>query len=199
MRLFLHQGSSHFQILPRSGIREFHDVGAAVEFLRPLLADARNLSAMRTLVTDSRDGRIGNDREMLEELARRIVDERLQVISCADSFFAALRNEAAAGSAAQQSQASQSAAQTTPLEDEEAAKAEKEAATQPEEKHWIEIELLDDDGVPVADELYLVEMPDGSKITGRTDSSGRARIEDVDPGTAKVSFPDLDKSAYTPS
>lgn len=197
MRLFLHHGSSHVQILPRSGIREFHDAAAAVEFLRPLLADARNVSAVRALVTDSRDGRIGNDQELVEELARRIVSERLQVVSCVDSFFAALRTEATGSAAAQPSQAAQTA-QTTPLEDEEAAKAEKAAASQPEEKHWIEIELLDDSGVPVADELYLVEMPDGSKITGRTDASGRARVEDVDPGTAKVSFPDLDKSAYTP-
>ena len=197
LRLFLHHGSSHFQILPRSGIREFHDAAAAVEFLRPLLSDARNVSAVRALVTDSRDGRIGSDQDLVEELARRIVSERLQVVSCADSFLAALRSEAAAGAAAQQSQTGQSA-QTTPLEDEEAAKAEKEAASQPEEKHWIEIELLDDSGAPVANELYLVEMPDGSKITGRTDASGRARIDDADPGTAKVSFPDLDKSAYAP-
>lgn len=198
MRLFLHQGSSHFQILPRSGIREFHDAAAAVEFLRPLLADARNVSAVRALLTDSREGRIHNDQELIEKLARRIVSEQLQVISCADSFFASLRSEAAAGGAAQQSQSAQSA-QTTPLEDEQAAQAEKEAAMQPEEKHWIEIELTDDSGTPVPDELYLVEMPDGSKITGRTDANGRARIEDADPGTAKVSFPDLDKSAYTPS
>ena len=187
MRLFLHDGPSHLQIVPRSGIREFRDVAAAVEFLRPLLAHARNVTAVR----EHLGGTPRTDQQLLEELAGRIVAEGLQLVSCADSFFASLQATVTASGSSSQ-------AQTTPLEDEQAAKEEKAAAMQPEEKHWIEIELLDDSGAPVPDAMYLVELPDGSKKTGRTDANGRARVEDVDPGTAKVSFPDLDKSAYAP-
>lgn len=187
MRVFLNDGPAHLQIVSRAGIRDFHDVGAAVDFLRPLAAEPRNVEAMRRAIGDAV---FRTDEELVEELARRIVSEGLQIVSCADTFFASLRNEATASASSQ--------ATTTPLEDEEAAKEEKKAAAQPEETHWIEIELVDDAGVPVADEMYLVELPDGSKLTGRTDAKGRARVENVDPGTAKVTFPDMDKDAYTP-
>jgi hypothetical protein len=188
MRLFLHDGPAHLQIVPRSGIREFRDPAAAVELLRPLLAQPRNAAAIRAALGDAMQR---TDEQLVEELARRIVDEGLQVVSCADSFFASLQSTATIEGSSQ-------SAKTTPLEDEQAAKEEKQAAMQPKETHWIEIELVDDSGTPVADEMYLVELPDGSKLTGRTDANGRARVDDVDPGTAKVSFPDLDKSAYTP-
>ena len=188
MRVFLQDGPAHLQIVSRGSIRDFRDAGAAADFLRPLAAEPRNVEAMRRAMGDAV---FRTDQELVEELARRIVSEGLQVVSCADSFFASLRTEATtAGSSSQ--------ATTTPLEDEEAAKEEKKAAMEPEETHFIEIELVDDSGTPVADELYLVELPDGSQVTGRTDANGHARVEGIDPGTAKVSFPDLDKSAYTP-
>jgi hypothetical protein len=187
MRVFLHDGPAHLQIVSRSGIRDFRDVGAAVEFLRPLLAQPHNVTAIREAI----GGNLRTDQQLIEELALRMVSEGLQVVSCADRFFAAIQGTATIEGSSQ-------SAQTTPLEDEQAAAEEKKAATTPQEKHWIEIELVDDSGAPVTDELYLVELPDGSKLTGRTDANGRARVEDVDPGTAKVSFPDLDKSAYTP-
>jgi hypothetical protein len=120
-----------------------------------------------------------------------MVQEGLLIVSCADSYLATLGVTSAAGDGSQEQ------AQTTPLQDEEAAKEEK-GTQEPEEEHWIEIELLDDDGKPVADERYFVEMPDGSQLSGRTDGQGRARVEGVDPGTAKVSFPDLDKKSYEP-
>ena len=187
MRLFLYDGPAHIQIVPRSGIRDFRDAAAAVEFLRPLLAQPRNVAAIRAAL----GGNTRTDQQLVEELARRMVDEGLQVVSCADMFFAAIQGTATIESSSQQ-------AQTTPLEDEQAAKEERAAAQQPKETHFIEIELIDDAGKPVADELYLIELPDGAKLTGRTDAQGRARVDDVDPGTAKISFPDLDKAAYTP-
>jgi len=188
MRLLLNDGPSHLQILSRGAIRELRDTAAALELLRPLASDPRNMLAIRDALATSS---ARTDQELLEELARRIVNDGLQVVSCGEAFFASVRATApAAGSS--------TSAATTPLEDEEAAQEERQSTMQPAEEHWIEIELVDDAGVPVADELYLVELPDGSKLTGRTDSAGRARVEGVDPGTAKVSFPDLDKAAYTP-
>ncbi|HYR29299.1 MAG TPA: carboxypeptidase-like regulatory domain-containing protein [Thermoanaerobaculia bacterium] len=188
MRLFLQDGPARLQILSRSHVREFRDVGAAREFLRPLLATEGNVTAIRSAVGYEHANAFG-DHDLLDHLARRIVSEGLQIVSCADGYLAAIQGTFT-------SQAAQTAAQqtttTTPLEDEEAAAT---TAT-PEETHFIEIELVDDDGNPVANEAYLVELPDGTQKTGRTDGGGRAKITGVDPGTAKVSFPDLDKSAY---
>jgi hypothetical protein len=187
MRLFLHRGPAHLQILSRSHLREFRDVGTARDFLRPLLADPANVTAVRRAL-----GVIPADGDLLEQLASRVVGEGLQVVSCGESFFSSLQ------ATVQVSAAPATTPQTTPLQDEQAAKATQETAPQAEEQHWIEIELIDDAGKPVVGELYFVELPDGSSISGRTDGNGRARVDGVDPGTAKVSFPDLDKSLYTP-
>jgi hypothetical protein len=200
MRLFLQDGPARLQILSRSHVREMRDVGAAREFLRPMLAQPGNrATARRTLMAEPTfaSGTAWSDADLLEHLARRMVQDGLLIVSCADSYLAALQGtfESAAGAAA--AAGSQTQPQTTPLQDEEAAKEEK-GTQEPEEQHWIEIELLDDDGKPVAAELYYVELPDGSQLSGRTDGQGRARVDGVDPGTAKVSFPDLDKKMYEP-
>jgi hypothetical protein len=201
MRLFFQDGPARLQILSRSHVREMRDVGAAREFLRPILAQAGNrAAARRTLMGEPAfsSGTAWSDADVLEHLARRMVQEGLLVVSCADSYLAALQGTfEAAGAAAAAASGSQTQAKTTPLQDEQAAKEEK-GTQEPEEEHWIEIELLDDDGKPVAGESYFVELPDGSQLSGRTDGQGRARVEGVDPGTAKVSFPDLDKKMYEP-
>lgn len=61
---------------------------------------------------------------------------------------------------------------------------------------WIEIELVDEEDEPVPDVQYRIELVDGSIREGRTSPEGRARITGIDPGTCKVSFPDLDGSAW---
>ncbi len=59
-------------------------------------------------------------------------------------------------------------------------------------EHWVEIELVDEEGNSFPEEKYSVELPDGSKITGKLDANGRAKVEGVSQsGTCKVSFPDL--------
>lgn len=60
-------------------------------------------------------------------------------------------------------------------------------------KSWIEIELKDDDGNPVAGEPYRVEVPDGSLAEGTLDEKGFARVEGIDPGNCVVSFPRRDE------
>lgn len=63
--------------------------------------------------------------------------------------------------------------------------------------HWIEIELVDENGDPVAGEAYEITMPDGSVASGTLDNKGRARHENIPvEGTCKVTFPKLDKDAW---
>jgi hypothetical protein len=67
---------------------------------------------------------------------------------------------------------------------------------QPKELSWIEIELKDEDGKPVAGEAYRVTLPDGSVAEGSTDDKGLARIEGFEPGACDVAFPRLDKDEW---
>ena len=68
-----------------------------------------------------------------------------------------------------------------------------------EKKNWIEIELVDDNGKPVPGEKYRVTLPDGTTMDeGALDEKGRARIDGIDPGNCKVTFPNLDKDAWKP-
>ena len=61
----------------------------------------------------------------------------------------------------------------------------------PEKKHWVEIELLDEQGKPVPDEMYHIELPDGSSVDGTLDAKGQARLEGIDPGNCKITFPNI--------
>ena len=70
---------------------------------------------------------------------------------------------------------------------------------QEEKTHWIEIELRDEDGKPVPGQAYQVTLPDGSTVaSGTLDEKGKARVEGIDQGSCKVTFPDLDKDAWKP-
>jgi hypothetical protein len=65
------------------------------------------------------------------------------------------------------------------------------------ETAWIEIELVGEDDSPVGGERFQLVLPDGSTREGVLDHAGRVRIEGIDPGTCKVSFPNLDEEAWT--
>ena len=61
---------------------------------------------------------------------------------------------------------------------------------------WIEIELVGEDGSPIAGEKYEIITPDGTKATGTLNKVGFARVEGFSAGECKVSFPKLDKEAW---
>ena len=72
-----------------------------------------------------------------------------------------------------------------------------EEEAEDEKKSWIEIELVDEDDNPIAGERYKITLPDGKTVaTGTTDSNGLARVSGIDPGTCKISFPNLDKDTW---
>ena len=68
-----------------------------------------------------------------------------------------------------------------------------------EKKAWIEVVLVDDAGDPVPGEAVEIEMADGSKASGTTDDKGLVRVDGLEPGSCKVSFPRLDKDAWEPA
>ena len=61
---------------------------------------------------------------------------------------------------------------------------------------WIEIQMVDEAGEPVAGEKYKIELSDGSVSQGTLGSDGKARLDGIEPGNCKVSFPDLDAEAW---
>jgi type VI secretion system secreted protein VgrG len=66
--------------------------------------------------------------------------------------------------------------------------------------HWVEIQVVGEDGKPVPGVRYRVTLPDGQTLAeGSTDDKGAARVEAIDAGNCKVTFPDLDKEAWTKS
>lgn len=67
----------------------------------------------------------------------------------------------------------------------------------PKGKSWIEIELVDEEDQPVPGEPYEITLPDGESVaSGTLDEKGFARVEGIEPGTCKVTFPKLDKEAW---
>lgn len=64
------------------------------------------------------------------------------------------------------------------------------------EQHWIEIELVDEDGVGIPNEAYLIVTPDKQEFKGKTDGDGWARLDKIVEGQCKISFPNLDKDAW---
>jgi len=68
-----------------------------------------------------------------------------------------------------------------------------------QKKSWIEIELVDEKSKPVPGEKYRVTLPEGTVVAeGALDTKGFARVDGIDPGTCKVTFPNLDKDAWKP-
>jgi hypothetical protein len=66
-------------------------------------------------------------------------------------------------------------------------------------KAWIEVELVDEDNQPVPGVRYRITLPDESVAEGSLDDKGKARVEGFEPGSCKVTFPDLDKDAWEPA
>src|SRR5262249_62002654 len=70
------------------------------------------------------------------------------------------------------------------------------AETPGKKTDWIEIKLVDQEGKPVPGEKYRVELPDGSTRQGVLNSEGVAWEGNLDPGTCKITFPDLDGTEW---
>lgn len=66
-----------------------------------------------------------------------------------------------------------------------------------EKSHWIAIELVDEHGKPVPGEEYRITLPDGSVVEDCLDSKGKARIDGIDAGACKITFPSLDMDLWS--
>jgi len=80
---------------------------------------------------------------------------------------------------------------TQPTEAEPTGDTEEEAPT-----GWAILELVDEQGTPVAGVGYVVILPDGTTRTGQLNQQGQARIEGIATGTYTITFPDLEANEW---
>ena len=66
-----------------------------------------------------------------------------------------------------------------------------------EEKSWIEIELVDEDGEPYVGDVELT-LADGKKVRASSNAKGLLRLDGIKPGSCQVTLPDLDASSWAP-
>jgi len=87
---------------------------------------------------------------------------------------------------------------TKPFKSDPGAVANSGEADDEEERKtsWVEIELVDEEEQPVPGEKYEITLPDKTVAKGTLDAKGFARVDGVDPGSCKVTFPELDKDAW---
>lgn len=76
-------------------------------------------------------------------------------------------------------------------------KAAGEAGDKLRLRSWIEIQLIGEDDQPIPGVKYSIALPGGTIVSGKLDAQGMARVANIPAGMCKVSFPDLDKDAWT--
>jgi type VI secretion system secreted protein VgrG len=60
---------------------------------------------------------------------------------------------------------------------------------------WVDLELADDEGLPIPGGRYEVVMADGRTVYGTLDAAGRARVAVV-PGSVQICYPEFDADAW---
>lgn len=74
--------------------------------------------------------------------------------------------------------------------------ARRPAEKQKEKKAWIEIILVDMEGKPVPGVKYRITPPGGQPVEGRLNEHGQAALYQIEPGSCKITFPDLDRESW---
>ncbi|MGH8444437.1 MAG: carboxypeptidase-like regulatory domain-containing protein, partial [Solimonas sp.] len=85
-----------------------------------------------------------------------------------------------------------------PRQADDAPRHDPKAEENKDKTHYVEVELVDEAGQPVAGEAVRVTLPDGETVSqGTTDEKGLFKITNIDPGSVQISFPDLDDQAWS--
>jgi hypothetical protein len=65
-----------------------------------------------------------------------------------------------------------------------------------EENHYIEINVVDDEGNPMPGIAYELTLPDRRKRTGTTGANGQIYVDGIDAGSCKLRLPALDRETW---
>jgi len=74
-----------------------------------------------------------------------------------------------------------------------------EDETTEDDSDWIGIQLKDEQGNPIPDQLYKIKLPDGTIIEGYLNSEGKAEIKGIPQGQCEVCFPEIDEDQWRPA
>ncbi len=84
------------------------------------------------------------------------------------------------------------AVNTPPMPEQQApAPAAREVAPGELEPDVLEVVVTDGAGNPLPDAHYVLESPDGQRIDGKTDASGKISVPETIRGIGRITFPDL--------
>ncbi|MDC0718357.1 hypothetical protein [Nannocystis bainbridge] len=164
---------------PVAGTRlEFADVRAAAAFVTQLLADPRDAWVLRRLAGEL-EFFAGED--VVSRLAGALVAGRL-VLTRGGATEAPIIGP--------------------PGEEAEGEQPNEDGFTAVEAglpTHWVEIQLIGEDGEGIPGQRYRIITPDEVEWRGFTDSLGVARVNRIPAGICQVFFPDLDGEAWEPA
>jgi hypothetical protein len=178
MRKILHNGSCRFEILEKhDSVLHFPDIASAIAFLRRFKDDPLHMASLRACVAaDFHDIDRLDAEQILERFAALLVSGKIVMIRSIDLAAGPPPEPPAEG---QKSEARDSAKPRSP-----------------KPKSWVEINLKDSRGDPVAGERYRIKLPDGSVQEGTLDGFGHAEYYEILRGSCEVSFPDLEDEEW---
>jgi hypothetical protein len=179
----------HDKMFEHDVAMKFYGVSEIVDFLhRTVARDFHNKARLREMLARLH-GQVHalDDDQVLSELARHIFSGSVKIISRTDRAHIARASGGGGGSAKKVKK------ERKPLPP----KVESPPPIFRKQLTWVEIELVDTAGKPVPDVRYRLELPDGEFQEGTLDQNGRARADDIDPGTCWITFPDHDKEVIT--
>lgn len=156
---------------------EFADVRVAAAFVERLMADERDAYVLRALAGEL-EYRVGAD--VVAVIAAALVAGRLVLTRPGASLAPVI------GPAGEDDE-------RKPRDDDGFTALQSGPPT-----HWVEIQLVGEDGEGIPGQRYRIVAPDGVEWSGYTDSLGLARINRIPEGTCQISFPDLDAEAWEP-
>jgi len=164
--------SGRFDVLTGDEFLRFHDIEAAVSFLKDAKSNTLHMQELRHLLRDSHQdlSRLTDD-EVLRQFGRLLVNGRIRVLR---PFIAPARSTAGGGAAAVS---------------EKKAPAASPAASRGSlpRRTWVEFRVIDDEtGAPVAGVELTIMLSDGSVETRATDAGGYVEINDCPKGACAL-------------
>ncbi len=181
---------SHDSMLPLDVRLEFHSMAEVLDFLNWSVVDDFQRGSLREALAKL-EGQVYQlgDEEVLYRLALHVISGALRVVRRTKTYERAMLSHGGAGMSGGVRTATEKKRLQVKVEEPRLPPTVKKQLT------WVEIELVDEAGKPVPDVRYRIELPDGQFQDGTLDESGRARADEIEPGTCWISFPDYDKEA----
>lgn len=158
---------------------QFTELRAATSWLARFFADPSDAALLRRLAGELAPvGRAHDDRDVLARIAAALVTGRLALVRPGPP------REPSAPTAREEADLREQVDDFELLQ------------RRPPDTHWIEIQLVGEDGRGIEGQRCRIVDSEGIEHSGFTDGTGVAHWTRLPPGPCKVQFPDLDAQAW---